>query len=339
MCPASGVTGGPEALHQLCDKINNNGGKAKMIYVDYGSEEVIAATPPARYRYYKIRTALAIIDDEKHVIVVPEIWPHILYRFNRIQKCIWWLSVNYGKEKAANLFRDSSILHLYQSVYAAHFLKGASALNVAPLYDYLSLSGANKQILKSEPIVLYNPKKGIEITNRLIELCKNDGIHFIPLKGFTRPELVRMMKRSKVYIDFGDHPGKDRIPREAALYNNIIITGIKGAAGYYDDLPIPDEFKYEETRLDAAREGILRAISDHNRLSAGFDYYRRVIRSQETEFTMQAIRLFCFSYAMADGVRLRYARKFYFDKAEEWGNRIKRAMPASLKIKVRRFVP
>ena len=27
-----------------------------------------------------------------------------------------------------------------------------------------------------------------------------------------------------IYLDFGYHPGKDRMPREAALFNNCIIT-------------------------------------------------------------------------------------------------------------------
>jgi len=46
-----------------------------------------------------------------------------------------------------------------------------------------------------------------------------------------------------MYIDFGTHPGKDRIPREAALRNCIVLTNRNGAADNNVDVPIPNEYK------------------------------------------------------------------------------------------------
>ena len=48
-----------------------------------------------------------------------------------------------------------------------------------------------------------------------------------------------------IYIDFGEHPGKDRIPREAALRNLIVITNRNGAAVNNIDVPIDNMFKID----------------------------------------------------------------------------------------------
>ena len=43
-------------------------------------------------------------------------------------------------------------------------------------------------------------------------------LRWVPLIGMTTEEMRSCMSKSKVYIDFGNHPGKDRIPREAAIF-------------------------------------------------------------------------------------------------------------------------
>ena len=53
------------------------------------------------------------------------------------------------------------------------------------------------------------------------------------------------MMESKVYIDFGNHLGKDRIPREVAS-GCCIITGKTGADKYKEDVYIGEKFKFDE---------------------------------------------------------------------------------------------
>ena len=40
-------------------------------------------------------------------------------------------------------------------------------------------------------------------------------------------QVINIFKRTKIYIDFGYHPGKDKMPREAVLFNNCVITNQK----------------------------------------------------------------------------------------------------------------
>lgn len=339
LAPTGAVTGGPEALHQLCYKINTSGGKAKMVYVDYSTQlfsgEVRA---PFRYRHYATTSAERPADVEQNIVIVPEIWPHILNNFNRIQKCIWWLSVDYGQ--SANVFSDSSIHHLFQSEYAKNYLIENKACNVYPLYDYLSLSPSRPS--EKEKIVIYNPKKGFDTTKKIIDHFENSDIQFIALTGFTRSGLRKVMKRSMVYIDFGDHPGKDRIPREAAIHHNIIVVSTSGSSKFYEDVPIPKEFKISSDNLEQICTTIKGAVVNYHRLTKQFDYYRRVINNQEQEFTLQVKKLFChsnfnFVLAFKHALGIEAFLKAYFDGKEKMIEKVRVVMPDSIKRKMKRL--
>ncbi len=137
--------------------------------------------------------------------------------------------------------------HLAQSHYAIDVLKKAIGnKEVLYLSDYL-----NEEFLKvetdtsqKEDIVTYNPKKGLNFLKKLIKQAKD--IRFIPIINMTRDEVIKTLQRAKVYIDFGYHPGKDRIPREAAILKCCVITSRKGSAAFKEDVPIPDEYKFND---------------------------------------------------------------------------------------------
>jgi hypothetical protein len=337
LCPAGGVTGGPEALHQLCNEINSNGGKSKLVYLDYDSEIIVKSRIPRRYAHYNVKCTTTIEDSQDNVIVVPEIWPHLLNYYSKIQKCIWWLSVNYNRLKNEDVaLTDKRVLHLYQSQYAYEFIVNLGISNHAPLFDYLSIQTNPRVRKKNKPIILYNPKKGLEYTQRILEHCKNDNLQFIPLEGFTRSEMIKILKKSFLYIDFGDHPGKDRIPREAAVFNNIIITGTNGSSGNFVDLPISKKFKFEEFNLFEIRQVILQSFYEYTDVNKEFDYYRKVIQTQEMEFTLQTVRLFCEKYNPQKKGIVFNLHKYLNDKIELNKNRVKRVMPSIIKNLVRK---
>ena len=336
LCSAGAVTGGPEALHQLCDKINNHGGRAVMIYVSYETQKIVPeAKTPTRYRHYNIRVSDKVVDEKKNILVVPELWPHLLMGYKNIQRCIWWLSVNYGRDKFKFSFEDNSIHHLYQSHYAKLFLLSNNAVNVYPLFDYLSIKQGSS-FTKKDKIVLFNPGKGFEVTQRVIELCADMPIKFIALKGFARPELIRLFKSAMVYIDLGEHPGKDRIPREAACFGCIVITSKAGSATYFDDVPIKEEYKFNESDLVQIKEAIGHCMANFKKLSSDFSYYRRVIQNQEREFTIQVINLFCsgkrniVSFLRA-WLGVQIIKKTYFDNRERALNKLRKNIPSSIK--------
>ena len=73
-----------------------------------------------------------------------------------------------------------------------------------------------------------------------------NDINWVPLQNMTRSELVNVMRVAKVFVDFGYHPGKDRLPRECAANGCCVITGMRGSANYFEDVPIPSKYKFDE---------------------------------------------------------------------------------------------
>ena len=98
-----------------------------------------------------------------------------------------------------------------------------------------------------------------------------------------------------LYVDFGHHPGRDRLPREAALAGCCVITGRKGAAGNSVDLAIPVEYKIDEMSLDfvqkfkRAASKILEEFPDE---SEKFESYRQLISTERRKFSAAVLRLF-----------------------------------------------
>lgn len=124
-----------------------------------------------------------------------------------------------------------------------------SGKQVRYLSDYVNdiyLAGEEAALReKKEDVVLYNPKKGAAFTKALREMAQD--LRWVPLIGMTTEEMRSCMSKSKVYIDFGNHPGKDRIPREAAISGCIVITGKRGAAAFAEDVCIPETYKFDES--------------------------------------------------------------------------------------------
>lgn len=84
----------------------------------------------------------------------------------------------------------------------------------------------------------------MEFTKKLINSAPD--LTWIPIENLTTEGVKNLLCESMVYIDFGNHPGKDRFPREAAICGCCIITGKRGSAKYFEDIPISDYYKFDE---------------------------------------------------------------------------------------------
>jgi len=235
--PAGVEAGGVESLFQLADAINNVGGESIVIWDVQYFDPI-----PSKYKHYNIQHSKDIEDISDNWIIYPEVWTEKLNTYKNLKNAIWWLSVdnNHGKFQE---FSNSNITHFYQSFYALDFLQKNGVEKCLPLFDYIPSKyiDSNYDINQKKNIVCYNPVKGLEITNQIQSL--NPDIEFVPIVGMNENQIIDLLKISKIYIDFGHHPGRDRIPRESAILGNCVITNSKGSAGFYNDIPINKEFK------------------------------------------------------------------------------------------------
>ena len=269
LCPAGAVSGGPEALHQLGGALRARGVAAAMVYYPSGPHVV-----PAAYQHYGVEVSPGVADDAACVVVIPEVVTSLAWRFPRARKAIWWLSVdNYFKWREVNpgpsvLERRADFMHLCQSDYASDFLARRGVGPRLMLTDFLT-----EEVFSAGPaagrlaVVAFNPKKAPETTQRL--MAAGNGRVWLPLEGLDKASLAELLRQVRVYADFGPHPGRDRIPREAALCGAVVVTGRRGAAAFASDVPIPERFRLDEAGSDFDARA-LRLIDELVRSDAAF---------------------------------------------------------------------
>lgn len=328
-CPSCVPTGGIELLHQLVDYLRNHQEKAYIYYYNSPSAQV-----PAVYNKYNIATVSQIKDEAQNVIVLPETSFYISNDYSKAQIVLWWLSIDnyYHKEKMyiplSEIFAFSSIyglkqlwhrfvklfrfqwafrndfsikkivekgyINAYQSEYARLHLEERGVSELYPLKDYINTEFVLANICRDrKPVILYNPKKGYKFTRKLIKAAPD--LNFIPLQNLSRSELQTLFQSSILYIDFGNHPGMDRLPREAALNGCCIMTGQQGAAANSVDIPI-DSSKYKIDETTTSVETIVNRIREilttYDTCITDFELYRQRIMKEKEEFYKQIDTLF-----------------------------------------------
>ena len=324
LCPAYIKTGGTELSHQLVFELNNLKINAHIVYY-YSKRKKqknrnLKYTPQAFEKYINDYFEMLDIEDIKdNVIIIPEVAIHRVKRFKNIRKAVWWMSVdNYTNYigvlktlKNSNLkdtiariidgnickktdFKDIDFF-LYQSYYSKDYFKNVDKEG-AYLSDYINDSYLNNELnskkITKENIVLYNPKKGYEFTKKIID--KRNNLKWIPIINMSNVEVRDLILKSKVYVDFGNHPGKDRFPREAAMCNCCIITGRRGSANYYEDVMIDDEFKFEDLddNIDLIINKISECINDYENINIKFEEYRNFIKKEKENFIKDIQKIF-----------------------------------------------
>jgi len=309
-------TGGPEALHQLAHCINLHGGRAHMVYyapysrVEIAGGAIICHAPaspmPAHFARYHPQILTTLRPTPRTLLIFPEPLCHLAaVQTTAYQRALWWLSLdNALPEHAALLtqpefFADETLIHFHQSDYARHFLTTYNAPQYHPLSDYTDEDFTRRALIASDnppPAtrphrIAYFPNKGAE---RAARFTPPAGADFLPLRGLTKPELRDILFTTRLYIDFGHHPGKDRIPREAAAAGAVILLHQAGAALHFADHPLPRDYLFTEAdilsgRLTARAAAILANPEPH---LARQQQYRASIATERARFDLEVQTLF-----------------------------------------------
>ncbi len=306
LCPGGIQTGGPELLHQLAALLQSMGRKSYIVYYPLKQNWQI----PEAYVRYDCQQAYQVPDREDVVIIVPETLPSFLDSFKNAICVIWWLSVdNYRgnldtfthtkiwlKKSFINGFKfRPQILHLFQSDYARDFVSKRFNKTGHMLSDYLAseyLESVHTDQNNRQNMIVYNPLKGAKFTKRL-QLAMPD-VKWQALEKMTRLQVRETLETAKVYIDFGTHPGKDRIPREAAMCGCVIIVGLRGSACFQKDLPIADQYKYpvENGQIEIIARKIREIFSDYTAHYQLQKNYRNSIKTEPDLFRQQVENIF-----------------------------------------------
>lgn len=304
------ATGGTELLQQLCYKLRLFGQSAYMYYVgDFDKSPL-----KNKFSFYK-NPAIETLEDEKdNIVVVPETMTEYLKAIHNANCYLWWLSVDnyfgalkhnpdllhkvfYKIKDLQNNFIFGKCVHLVQSEYAKLYLEERNITNVQYLSDYLNESYLQKAsengCKERDNVILFNPKKGYEFTKKLIQEVPE--YKWVALENLSVNQMIDVMHSSKLYVDFGNHPGKDRIPREAAICGCCVITGVRGAAANNQDIMIDDEYKFEDSDSNIVKihEKIANIMNDFDLHTRKFQSYRDRIKNEEKVFDSDVKKIFC----------------------------------------------
>ena len=326
-CPEA-RTGGPEALHQLAYIIRQNGGTAKLVYTGPGSymafnEDRVVCVPGPESSLQRYFSAYAPVVpeqsriDDKTLLVYPEImalkpldWPGKEFGARR---AVWWLSVasafHSNKEMADDSFRDKyfkdeSIIHFYQSAHSREFLRANNAANFHPLFDFTDQDFIHQSQISSDfipaesrdSIITFFPRKGGHLAGQFAKSADwaNLGVKFTPIENMSKNEVRQTLFKTRIYIDFGQHPGKDRVPREAAIAGAIILLLRAGASKQFEDHPLDPKYIFNEEEIASGqlRDKVLDVIENSQEHYENQRIYRQKILLEREEFSHQVRSLF-----------------------------------------------
>ena len=315
LCPAYVETGGPESLHLLCHTLRNKNIECYMVYTNEGPYKkghpghgVIDSSPewmdhiilngkPNGYQQYNTISTIEIEDSPNNTIIIPEIYLNAANKFNHITKFIWWLASrilpdgSYKQNEWFDFSKNREIKHLYNSKFAEHMLL---QLNASQYFELKTFVNENIQStnIEKENIICFNPKKGYEYTSKIIQQL-NSKFQFVPIQNMTANQIQNILSRSKLYIDFGHHPGRERLPREAALCNCCVISSFVGSAMFFEDMPIPESYKFEKTldNINTICNLIESIMSDYLGHMKNFYYYKNILNNNKKQFDLNVENL------------------------------------------------
>lgn len=308
--PGNIHSGGPELLHQLGSQLLKMNYNVFMFYLPSNANFDPVDPVDPFYHKYHIPFVRNLELNHKNIMIVPESSSLNLYVSPVIRRIMWWMSVDNYINNLCNILKkfkmnplestmpkffyfdkgDGNIEHWVQSEYAEIFIKKNGIVNkqIYKVRDYLNqaflVRASHVDISKKENIVAYNPVKGFEFTQKLIKVAPE--INWQPIRDMTPEEVQQLLARAKVYIDFGNHPGRDRIPREAAVSGCCVITGRRGAAANPHDIAIDDSFKFNDTdnNLIPIIERIKDIFANFKKNYDSHKKYRDQIMSEAEEF-------------------------------------------------------
>jgi hypothetical protein len=322
-CPEF-LNGGCEALHQLGYHINRHGGSAHMAYYGpYSGLELdgdtlhchLEPSPIPRYfARYKPRALHQARLGAETLLVFPEVLSALAAtKDDRYQRALWWLSVDNAVEQnralldagyRRSVFADAGLVHFHQSDYARAFLHANAALCYHPLSDYTdpdfvarSLNATENRPVSQRPArICFFPNKGAALAARFIvgQDAQKQNVEFLPIRGMSKAQVRDALFDARIYLDFGNHPGKDRVPREAAIAGAVVLLHAAGAALRFADHPLPAEYRFIEDDIATGelRRKVAAILDQPEEHFAAQRMYREAILHEQERFDLEVRSVF-----------------------------------------------
>lgn len=295
-------SGGPFALYQLANAIASYSVPVEIAFYNVGKLtgdanecQVVYPNGFTAPEMLGFKPTLCQTFSKDDLLIFPEIYFELLQTLqNQGYKntVLWWLSwQKFPIEKIEQLDFAKNLhasTHIFQSEYARA---------QAQVFGYDGLLVSDYTVdTDIKPVdwvertydICYLPRKAIGADALINEI--NSHYNVAKLDGLSSEETLEIVANSRIFIDFGTHPGKDRIPREATMLNCIPIIRNAGAAKVLQDVPIPDYLK-PATDLFLLKDHLVNliriVIENHQNILSELIPYRSLIANEKTLFLAQ----------------------------------------------------
>lgn len=302
-------------MHQLSNKLYElNYENVFMHYVPQRSN-----AKAKNYEVYKTREIRSFEDHPNNILIIPESMTHLIKKYPRSQKIIWWLSVDFYKILMDYRIRKQSfytklfyqqkdreyyfeplpnVFQWAQSFRSGLYLKdhGIPESRIDYVCDYINpLFLESKQPVSKDlnnKTILYNPKKGKKEIAALIQASPE--LEWIPIRNMNAIQIKELMAKSLLYVDFGENPGRDKMLRESVSQDCCIISGKNGSSAYYEDLMIPEEYKFDfkEDLIPEIINKIKSVLENYPQHIPYFKVYKEMVLREETLFERKLQEIF-----------------------------------------------
>lgn len=316
--PRGSRTGGPEAIHQLASTLIELGVPAYVTPLP-GTETIPRSSDYDRYNVPERRT----VEDREGVwVVASETRLSTLRAFANASPVAWWLSVDnspyflnagkradetsqdrWNRRKYIAMYQVRRALrsgidlrrleHIAQSQYARSFIYANLGVLPALVSDFTTITGIDEDEIAQRQgrprlSIAFNPAKGGSVLNAIRDQTAS-LYDWRPIENMTRDQVTQTLAETDIYLDLGHHPGRDRLPREAAIMGCTVLVGMRGSAAFWADVPLARQFKVDMNRnpvtecLDA-----LRMVGEDVRSAVlAQSFYREWIRREKSTFSSE----------------------------------------------------
>ena len=295
-CPANTATGGPESIHKIvCELAKIDGINAKILYVGASEDPC-----PIEYKGYHCDYVIDLPEGYDGWIVFPEIWANDVLnpKYKRCHKAVLWLSVDLyathtPQHAHGDFLKKNDVVHLVECEYAKDYLKrlGVDSIKVSDVLNDDFFEDYTEG--ERDNTVLYNPAKATEFQFMVMHAAEKKGIHFKAIEGMSRSEVIQTMRSAKLFIDFGTFPGRERLPREAAMCGCCVITGTLGAAAFHEDVVIQNSYKFNHDRsnISAIVQRMLYVLEHYDECRPDFDEYRQSLINDRDSLPSECVAI------------------------------------------------
>jgi len=309
LTPPEKVTGGPEFCNQICKELNSYPNiTAKLLYITKNS---LSPHPDIYQKKYLNHYVINHKPEPDSIIFIPEAWASYL-NYPLFKDCKYkflvWMSVNNYFDtlpvKEINLF-PSNTYHLYQGEYSKDYLLSFAKVKkekMFPLIDYVGeeylKEGIKQEIREKKNIIAFQMNKTTSFFNNILQELRNreleDKIGLFPIENMTSEQIITRLNKSKIFLHLGWNPGIDRMPREAVLLDNCIISSTLGSGKYYEDMMIPSEYKFditEDISVIKIANKIQECLDNYEERIKDFKLYKTVVLGQKDKFKSDIERI------------------------------------------------